>query len=254
MSFRIEPQGRSMKVMMYSEKYLGAHGLEMECFENFLEVKMDSGACEWECDGQAAGYTLETSGAKRGKVRLRFSMVAQDDGLLLDTSVENLDDHIIDDIKYNACLKSKHVPFFRDSEGKRVFVWTADGWQSVHALPCRVAGGHWRRMQNYFVTDHEPEGLADGFMGHWGFCPAPLAKAFIARQAENAKLVMGFTWDRAFYCRTNMNDSHHCMHAQGQIDDLCPGETRKRIGKIFFAPDGLDQVYAMAKAFFGWKE
>ncbi|MFC1718415.1 hypothetical protein ACFL6S_32465 [Candidatus Poribacteria bacterium] len=51
-----------------------------------------------------------------------------------------------------------------------------------------------------------------------------------------------------------MNDSHHCIHSQAVLDDICPGDTRRRKGKVFFAPDGLDQLSEMASSFFGWKE
>jgi hypothetical protein len=254
MSFRIEPQGRTSAVNIYSERYLGEHFLHFQCFENFLDYGLRSEVYEWRGGGQSAEYSLENPGKKRGKARLDVRLSSENDGVRIDTSVTNLDTHIIEDVKYNACLQSKHVPFFRDTEGERVHVWTSEGWRPVASLPCRVGPKNYRRMQNYFVKDHEPNELVDGFMGNWGFCPTPLAKAFIARTSSESALAMGFMWDRAFYCRTNMNDSHHCMHSQGQIDDLPPGQTRTRTGKIFFAESGLDEVYEMARRFFGWRE
>jgi len=252
MEFRIDPCEGMSRVRIFSEKYLGEQFLELDCFENFLEIKTESELWQWNRNQEAVGYTVNTSGAKRGKVTLSVRLCPAPDGIVLDTAVTNRDTHIIDDIKYNTCLKFKHVPAFKDYDGKNVFVWTDEGWLSILDLPCRVAARRWRRMQNYFVKDHEPDGLDNGFMGHWGFCPRPLAKAFIAKLAPESGLAIGLLWDRAFYCRNNMNDSHHCIHSQGQIDDLLPGDTRKRRGKIFFAPDGLDALYEQAAAFFGW--
>lgn len=49
-----------------------------------------------------------------------------------------------------------------------------------------------------------------------------------------------------------MHSSHHCIHSQAGLDDIPPGDTRKRIGKVFFAPEGLDQLYERAAGFFGF--
>jgi|GEM_PF-2818515 hypothetical protein len=72
----------------------------------------------------------------------------------------------------------------------------------------------------------------------------------MAKQSNRSKLAIGILWDRAFYARSNMNDSHHCIHSQANLDDIPPGETRKRLGKVFFAPNGLDELYNNAAKFF----
>lgn len=243
MTFRIEPQGQTSTVHIFSDPFLGPHYLLYQCFETFLEFGMRDEVYDWDSDETGAWYSLTTGGKKRGTVRLDVRLVTQDDGIRIDTAVTNLDTHGIDDIKYNACLQARHVPFFRDTEGERVFVRAGGAWTAVADLPTRVGPGRCRRMQNYFTAGHEPPDLIDGFMGIWGFCPTPLDSAFIARTSSESALAMGCMWDRAFYCRTNMNDSHHCMHSQAQLDDIPPGKTRKRTGLILFAENGLDELY-----------
>ena len=108
-------------------------------------------------------------------------------------------------------------------------------------------------MQNYYVTGYRPDELQHGgFMGGWGFCPIPLSQAIMAKQSTQSDLAIGILWDRAFYARSNMNDSHHCIHSQANLDDIPPGDTRKRLGKIFFAPNGLDQLYEILCEYFGF--
>jgi len=107
-------------------------------------------------------------------------------------------------------------------------------------------------MQNYYVKGYRPDELQHGgFMGGWGFCPIPLSQAIMAKQSCQSELAIGILWDRAFYARSNMNNSHHCIHSQANLDDIPPGDKRKRVGKIFFAREGLDQLYANATTFFG---
>ncbi|MDP6777049.1 MAG: hypothetical protein QGI83_09825 [Candidatus Latescibacteria bacterium] len=122
------------------------------------------------------------------------------------------------------------------------------------SLPILSGPKQYRRMQNYYVKGHRPDELEHGgFMGGWGFCPIPLSQAFMVKQSVRSDLAIGILWDRAFYARSNMNDSHHCIHSQANLDDIPPGEMRRRSGKIFFAPDGLDKLYANAAAYFGFQ-
>ena len=253
MDFMIEPQGKTSTVNISSSKYLGNDFLLLQCFENFLEFGLGENVYNWQVDGKRISYSLTTSGKKKGKVRLDLSVFPVEDGIVLDTAVTNLDSKIVDHILYNTCFQFKHAPNFRDLDGERTFVQVDGKWASVYSLPCHVGPGRWRRMQNYYVKRHRPDELINGFMGDWGFCPTPLSRAFMAKQSSKNSLSIGIMWDRAFYARSNMNDSHHCIHSQAVLDDICPGDTRKRKGKVFFAPDGLDQLNEMAKNFFGWK-
>ena len=254
MDFDIEPQGKRSTVKITSRKYLGDSFLLLQCFENFLEFGLAAEVYNWQRDGIRIFYSLTTSGEKKGKVKLDASLFPVDDGIVLDTAVTNLDSKIVDHILYNTCLQFKHAPAFRDLDGERTFVQVDGKWASVLSLPCHVGPGHWRRMQNYYVKKHKPDELVNGFMGDWGFCPTPLSRAFMAKQSSENSLTIGIMWDRAFYARSNMNDSHHCIHSQAVLDDICPGDIRHRKGKIFFAPDGLDQLSEMASSFFGWRE
>ena len=195
---------------------------------------------------------MTTSGEKKGKVRLDVRVSPMEDGVVLDTAVTNLDTKIVERILYNTCFQFKHAPPFRDLDGERTFVMVDGKWAPILSLPCVVGPGHYRRMQNYYVKGYRPDELENGFMGQWGFCPTPLSRAFMAKQSDRSDLAIGILWDRAFYARSNTNDSHHCIHSQGGLDDIPPGDTRKRMGKVFFAPEGLDQLYEKAAGFFGF--
>ena len=252
MDLRVEPQGRTSTIRIYSETYLGGDHLLLQCFENFLEFGLKSEVYDWQGDGSGFSYSLTTSGEKKGKVRLDVRVVPVEDGIVLDTGVTNLDTKIVDRILYNTCFQFKHAPAFRDLDGERTFVMVDEKWAPILSLPLVAGAGRYRRMQNYYVKGHRPDELVNGFMGPWGFCPTPLSRAFMAKQSSESDLAIGILWDRAFYARSNMNDSHHCIHSQAGLDDIAPGETRRRKGKVFFAPDGLDSLSEMAAAFFGY--
>ena len=252
--FTIRPIGKRSVVEIYSDLYFGGSSLYLECFEGFLGIARNADAYCWEPTQEPGGfqYSVRTDGTKRGIVQLDFAALPVEDGILLDTKVTNLDTHLVDDIKYNTCLQFKHIPEFRDNEGDKTFLRMQDGWTPLTQIR-RYTGVGWHRLcQNYAVEGHEPDGLKDGFMGTWGFSPDRAARAFIAKQSSKNDLAVGICWDRAFFMRNNMNDSHHCIHSQGQIDDLPPEQNRSRIGKIFVAPGGLKELYAKAEAFFGW--
>jgi len=254
MRFTIKPIGKQSAVEIHSNADFSTGYLVLECFEGFLGIDRKAGVYNWEPAEREGGlrYSIQTDGMKRGMVRLALAIEPTLDGVLLKTQVTNLDTHIVDDVKYNTCLQFKHIPEFRDGEGDHTFLWMKDGWTPVTQIRRYIGTGWHRLCQNYAVEKHEPDGLQDGFMGEWGFSPDRAARALIAKQSNPGELAVGICWDRAFFMRNNLNDSHHCIHSQGQIDDLPPSETRERIGKIFFSPGGLTDLYAQAAQFFGW--
>ena len=254
MDFTIKPIGNKSAVEIHAETYFSRGHLVLECFEGFLGIERNAKVYHWTPtvpDGSFC-YSIQTDGTKRGIAQLDFTIEPSKDGVLLKTQVTNLDTHLIDDIKYNTCLQFKHVDEFRDNEGDYTFLWMESGWTPVTQIRRYVGTGWHRLCQNYAVLGHEPDGLQDGFMRTWGVSPDRAARALIAKQSRSGDLAIGICWDRAFFMRNNMNDSHHCIHSQGQIDDLPPKEARNRVGKIFFAPEGLEQLYAKAARFFGW--
>jgi len=254
MRFTVKPVGKQSAVEIHSDTDFSQGHLFLECFEGFLGIDRKAEAYSWEPAEKEGSfhYSVQTDGVKRGIVRLDLTIEPAQDGVLLKTQVTNLDTHIVDDIKYNTCLQFKHIPEFRDGEGDYTFLWMKDGWTPVTQIR-RYVGTGWNRLcQNYGVEGHEPDRLQDGFMGGWGFSPDRAARALIAKRSNQGDLAIGICWDRAFFMRNNLNDSHHCIHSQGQIDDLPPSETRERIGKIFFAPGGLMELYEQVAQFFGW--
>ena len=251
MDTHLEPQGKKSHVNITAPSLLGDGALLLQCFENFLEYGLNSEVYNWQRDGGAVSYSLTTTGAKKGKVCLDVRIHAVDDGIELDTAVTNLGARTVDHILYNTCFQFKHAPEFHDPTGERTFVRVDDRWTPVVDLPVLAGPKQYRRMYNYYVKGYRPDELQHGgFMGGWGFCPIPLSQAIMAKQSSTSDLAIGILWDRAFYARSNMNDSHHCIHSQANLDDIPPGDTRKRLGKIFFAPEGLDQLYENATAFF----
>ena len=253
MDTRLAPKGRKSHLKITVPSLLGDGALLLQCFENFLEYGLSSEVYNWKGVGDGLSYAIETDGSKKGKVQLDVLVRPVADGIELDTAVTNLDRRIIDRILYNTCFQFKLAPEFHDLKGERTFVRVEDQWSPVLSLPILSGPNQYRRMQNYYVEGHRPDELEHGgFMGGWGFCPIPLSQAFMAKQSSQSDLAIGILWDRAFYARSNMNDSHHCIHSQANLDDIPPGETRKRLGKIFFAPDGLDQLHANAASFFGF--
>ena len=250
---RLTPQGKKSHLKITAPSLLGDGALLLQCFENFLEYGLSSEVYNWREAEAAIAYTIQTDGSKKGKVQLDVLVRPVNDGIELDTAVTNLDRRIIDRILYNTCFQFKLAPEFYDLKGERTFVRVDDRWSPVLSLPILSGPNQYRRMQNYYVEGHRPDELEHGgFMGGWGFCPIPLSQAFMAKQSSQSDLAIGILWDRAFYARSNMNDSHHCIHSQANLDDIPPGETRKRLGKIFFAPEGLDQLYANAASFYGF--
>ena len=108
-----------------------------------------------------------------------------DDGIVLDTSVTNLDSRTVDRILYNTCFQFKHAREFHDPTGERTFVRVNDEWTPDLSLPILGGPGHYRRMQNYYVKGHRPDELDHGgFRGRWGFYPIPLSQAFMAKQSS----------------------------------------------------------------------
>lgn len=252
MDIHLEPIGRKSHLTITSP-VLGDGALLLQCFENFLEYGLDAEVYDWRPDGESLAYSLTTAGEKKGKVRLDVDIRPVGDGIELDTAVTNLDRKIIDHILYNTCFQLKGAPEFHDRDGSRTFVRVDDQWTPVLSLPVLSGPHQYRRMQNYYVKGYRPDELEHGgFMGGWGFCPIPLSQAFMAKQSSQSDLAIGILWDRAFYARSNMNDSHHCIHSQANLDDIPPGDTRKRQGKIFFAPEGLDQLHQMATEYFAF--
>lgn len=251
MAIQLEPQGKKSHVRISAPNYLGDGTLLLQCFENFLEYGLNSEVYNWQHNGKTLSYTIATSGTKKGKVQLSVQLCPVSDGIELNTTVTNLDTKIVDHILYNTCFQFKGAPEFHDNVGERTFVRVDDQWTPVIDLPILSGPKQYRRMQNYYVKGYRPDELAHGgFMGGWGFCPIGLSQAIMAKQSGQSTLCVGILWDRAFYARSNMNDSHHCIHSQANLDDIPPGETRKRNGKIFFAPDGLDQLYDQVTEFF----
>ena len=252
MDIHLEPIGKKSHLTITSPA-LGNGSLLLQCFENFCEYGLSSEVYDWQRDGDTLSYSLTTTGEKKGKVRLDVRARPVDDGIELDTAVTNLGTKIVDHILYNTCFQFKGAPEFHDREGERTFVRVDDQWTPVITLPVLSGPNQYRRMQNYYVTGYRPDELQrGGFMGGWGFCPIPLSQAIMAKQSTQSDLAIGILWDRAFYARSNMNDSHHCIHSQANLDDIPPGDTRKRLGKIFFAPNGLDQLYEILCEYFGF--
>ena len=86
--------------------------------------------------------------------------------------------------------------------------------------------------------------LKDGYnQAKWGLSPDRLDVSLAARIHPQSGLAVAIAMDRSHKASGNCNPSHYCIHSTGLISDLCPGETRERVGKIFFCDGGLDEVW-----------
>lgn len=105
----------------------------------------------------------------------------------------------------------------------------------------------WHEKVQHFEVSGRPSRVpyyADGYnRAKWGTSPDRIDVSLAARVHPTSGLAIAIAMDRSYDAAGNCNPTHYCIHSSGVISDLCPGETRTRIGKIFFCEGGLEEVW-----------
>lgn len=192
------------------------------------------------------GYELERPfGDDPLPVSVSNRLEADDNTVTMRTMVTNRGDRIIDEIHLNPCLAFRHCPEMFDDTGERLFFRHQGQWKNWTQLRRYVHVG-WHEKVQHFEVDGKPSRLPylkDGYNeGKWGTSPDRLDISLAARIHPQTGLAVGIAFDRSHYASGNCNSSHYCIHSTGIISDLCPGDSRTRVGKIFFCAGGLDEL------------
>ena len=233
--------------------------LGLQFYEGFPTPFVDTVtyACprpDWRTEGlpTTLGYELARPfGDDPLPVAVSNWLQADADTVTLTTVVTNEGDAIIDEIRLNPCLAFRHCPEMFDDMGERLFFRREGEWKNWTQLRRYVHVG-WHEKVQHFEVDGKPSRVPyqpDGYnQGKWGTSPDRLDVSLAARVHPETGLAVGVAFDRSHDASGNCNPSHYCIHSCGLVSDLCAGETRVRVGKVFFCPGGLDELWARYNA------
>ena len=204
---------------------------------------------DWRIDGLPSrlGYELEEPfGDDPLPVTVSNWLDASADTVTMTTVVTNRGDAIIDEIELAPCLAFRHCEEMFDDTGSRLFFRHQGHWKNWTQLRRYVHVG-WHEKVQHFDVEGKPSRvpyLQDGYNEwSWGTSPDRVDVSLAARVHPVTGLAIGIAFDRSHHASGNCNPSHYCIHSRGLISDLCPGDSRTRIGKIFFCDGGLDDLW-----------
>lgn len=221
----------------------------------FIEtVKFTCPRPDWITSGLPGrlGYELKRAfGENPLPVKVSNWLEADADTVVMRTTVTNEGDAIIDDIALNPCLAFRHCPEMFDDTGERLYYRFEGAWKNWRELRRYVHVGWWEKVQRFEVAgkpSHTPY-LKDGYADfNWGTSPDRLDVSLGARVHPESGLAVGIAFDRSHEAAGNCNKSHYCIHSAGKISDLCLGDTRERVGRIFFCDGGLEELWERYQA------
>jgi len=240
-------------VIAIHDERLPSGPLALQFYEGFptpfLDKNYSTPRPDWITDELPGrlGYELERPfGEDPLPVTVSNWLRAEEDTVTMTTVVANQGDRIIDEIPLNPCLAFRHCPEMFDDAGERLFFRHKGEWKTWTQLRRYVHVGWHEKVQHFEVAGRRSRVpyLADGYdRAKWGTSPDRLDVSIAARVHPQSGLAIGITFDRSHSAAGNCNASHYCIHSTGLVSDLCPGDCRTRIGKIFFCPGGLDELW-----------
>ena len=193
------------------------------------------------------GYYLEKPfGDDPLPVTVSNWLEAEENTVTMTTLVANRGQVIIDEIRLSPCLAFRHCSEMFDDTGSRLFFRHQGQWKNWSQLRRYVHVGWHEKVQHFEVAGRPSSEscLQDGYNEHrWGVSPDRLDVSVAARVHPETGLAIGIAFDRSHEASGNCNPSHYCIHSQGLMSDLCPGDSRTRVGKIFFCDGGLDELW-----------
>jgi len=161
-------------------------------------------------------------------------------------TVQNTGASIIDEIELNPCLAFRHCPEMADDTGERLYVRHEGRWKNWLEMRRYVHVGWHANVQMFEVVGRPSRvrDLAEFYNdSKWGTSPDRVDAPVAARVHPATELAVGIAFDRSHKVAGNCNASHHCIHSFGLVSDLCPGDRRTRVCKIFVCPGGLEQLW-----------
>jgi hypothetical protein len=204
---------------------------------------------DWQTDQLPGklGYALEKPfGEDPLPVTVSNWLDADGQTVTMKTVGVNQGSDIIDEIVLSPCLAFRHCPEMFDDTGDRLFYRHEKIWKNWRELRRYVHAG-WGEKVQHFEIKGRPSRMAELTDGYdpwgWGLSPDRLDISLAARVHPESGLAIGIAFDRSHSASGNCNKSHYCVHSAGKISDLCPGEKRTRIGKVFFCDNGLDELW-----------
>jgi predicted GH43/DUF377 family glycosyl hydrolase len=181
---------------------------------------------------QLAGFGLEYIQG----IHYRIIITPTDEGLSLKFTATNLSEQTFHRIDNFPCL-GQPSPHFQDEKLERTFIITDQGITPLKDTdrgtgdPCRT----------HFHIEDKPGRKYYG-PPFWGEASRTRATSgAIMRTSADGRFTIGTTWENV--CEVFHNeDSHHCIHSLGCIDELKPGETKSLAGKIVLVEGGPEDA------------
>ena len=246
---RLPEEGKG-NVVHIADPRIPSGPLHLQFYEGFPTIG-DEGeiAPEW-ITGELPhrlGYEVETPAGKDPlPVRTVNWLEADGDTVTITSTLTNAGEVIVDEIKLNPCLAFRKCSEMFDDTGERLFFRCGGEWKNWRELRRYVNVG-WHEKVQHFEVSGRPSRVpyyADGYnRAKWGTSPDRIDVSLAARVHPTSGLAIAIAMDRSYDAAGNCNPTHYCIHSSGVISDLCPGETRTRIGKIFFCEGGLKEVW-----------
>ncbi|MEN8230278.1 MAG: hypothetical protein ABFS38_19105 [Bacteroidota bacterium] len=153
-------------------------------------------------------------------------------GLYLTVTYHNVSDRMLQDVSSAVCIQLTAAPDFRDPDRERTFWYHNNAWDNTFEYYSVEQEGIERTdFYNAAVEDESDMPL-------------------LIIESQNDDHVIGLIFRDATGVGGNSQMSTGCMHSDGGLVDIGPGESAAREGILIIHPEGKDALLKIAKEFY----